>query len=240
LGRRGPGTGLKQARTAFEAVQWLRLFDALSSPESAQVLPHLGLRSGDAAALREVCGRLAASLGDILAETREGDVIAQVNEALAVGYADLERGGGARLARATFALSADGFPGPAERGLVATWDQALRRLRDLGVEETGVPAAKRDIVVALLGHYFAAVEPLHTLAAEPSAGDERTTEPAWLVALARWRRFASVCRALAKVLTPAERQRIVVLAGESDHRHVRSVAVDCWSSSGSPGLGEAW
>lgn len=221
---RGPGSGLRQARTAAEAVQWHRLLEALGAPHSDAVLPHLGLRSADAETLRAVCTGAAASLTTIMSETSEPAMLGAANAALQRAYAELEQAGGARLARAVFALGDDGFPGSGERELMLCWDAALRSLREGGLEEAALPAAQRDIVVALLGHHFATVEPLDTLAAQVS----REGRLGWLVELARWRRFASVCRALAKVLTPLERQRVALAAAQAQPRPVRSVQVDCW------------
>lgn len=210
MGRRGPGTGLRQARTAIEAAQWRRLFDALASPQAEPVLPHLGLRSGDALALRDTAGRVRDSLDAILAETRGADLLERANDALAGAYADLEHQHCARLARSVFALSSDGFPGPDATGLMITWERSLRAVAGGDELHTGIPAAKRDIVVALIGHHLAAIEPLDTLAAEHATGSPKTsTDLDWLVALARWRRYAIVRRALARVLTPSERLRLV-------------------------------
>lgn len=210
MGRRGPGSGLRQARTAHEAAQWCRLFGALASPHAERVLPHLGLRSGDAAALGAVASRVHRSLRSIMAGTHGPAQLRRVNAALAEGYAELERQHGARLARGVFALSGDGFPTADAPALMAGWDRALRQMAG-DPRGAGVPEAKRDIVVALIGHHLAAVEPLDTLAAAESAnGAEPTTDLEWLVTLARWRRHATVFRALARVLTPAERQRLVV------------------------------
>jgi hypothetical protein len=211
LGRRGPGSGLRQARSALEAVQWRRLFDALASPQAQLVLPHLGLRSGDALALRDTAGRVRDSLDAILAETRRAGLLARANDALAAAYADLEHQHCARLARGVFALSSDGFPGPDAAGLMVAWEHSLRAMAEGHEQHTGIPAAKRDIVVALIGHHLAAIEPLDTVAAEHAAADLD-----WLVALARWRRYASVSRALAKMLTPSERLRLVGFAAPPD------------------------
>ena len=216
MGRRGPGTGLRQARTAIEAAQWRRLFDALASAQVERVLPHLGLRSGDGLALRDTARRVRDSLDTILAGTRGADLLERANDALAGAYADLEHQHCARLARGVFALSSDGFPGPDASALMATWERSLRAMAG-DERHTGVPAAKRDIVVALIGHHLAAIEPLDTLAAEHAAGGPKTTADLdWLVALARWRRYAIVRRALARVLTPSERLRLVGFAASPD------------------------
>jgi hypothetical protein len=217
LGRRGPGAGLRQAQTAFEAAQWRRLFDALASPEAMHVLPHLGLRSGDAPRLRDVATEVRTSLDTILAGTHGADLLDRANDVLAGAYADLEHQHCARLARGVFALSSDGFPGPDEAAVMAAWDRSLRALARGDGLHAAVPAAKRDIVVALIGHHLAAIEPLDTLAAEHAAGGRTTTADLdWLVDLARWRRYAIVRRALAKVLTPSERQRLVGSAAPPD------------------------
>ena len=220
-------------------MQWLRLLEALASPASETVLPHLGLPTSAAAPLRDVCVRAGASLGAILAETQQGEVLDDVNGVLAGVYAELEQVQGARLARRVFALADDGFPGPAEADMIATWDGVLRALRDGRLAVAGLPAAKRDVVVAIIGHYLAATGPLDTLA----AGADRqptTAQLAWLLALARWRRFARACRATGKVLTPAERQRLVVAAGQLDARPVRSTVVDCWSSTAGQPVSGTW
>jgi hypothetical protein len=185
-------------------VQWHRLFDALSSPRAHDALAHLGLRSSDGPAIAAVAGRAAASLHRILAETEGAAALVQVNEVLAASYAELERHG-ARLARAVFALASDGFPGPVERAQIAAWDTALRALRGSRLGAVMLSPAKREVLVALLGHYLAATEAL----ASPAAGRRPSPELEWLLGLARWRRFASVRRALGKVLTPGERQRIL-------------------------------
>jgi hypothetical protein len=223
-------------------VQWLRLLEALASPESQPALPHLGLRTSSAAALRDVCTRASASLAAILAETRQGDVLDDVNGVLAAVYAELEQVQGARLARRVFALAGDGFPGPSEGEMIATWDGVMRAMHDGRLTVAGLPAAKRDVVVAVIGHYLAAQAPLDTLAAG-AAGDPQPTTATrldWLVALARWRRFARACRALGKVLTPAERQRLVAAAEQLDARPVRSGLVDWGSSTGSQPVGGTW
>jgi len=212
LARRGPGTGLRQARTAGEAAQWRSLFDALASPAADRALPHLGLRATDGPALRDVAARGRESLSSILAETRgQPELLARVNLALAEAYAELERQQGARLARCVFALSADGFPGAQASELMASWDASLRALAD--AHGGDLPAAKRDIVVAVIGHHLASVEPLDALAAAPPLnGAASTAKLAWLLALARWRRHATVRRALARVLTPGEQKRLAVFA----------------------------
>lgn len=109
MGRRGPGTGLRQAGTGNEARQWLSLFDALGSPQVEPLLPHLSLRAADAAVLGDTGPRAAASLRCILAETSGEECLDAVNGVLAAVYAEME----ARLARTVFALSSDGFPTPA-------------------------------------------------------------------------------------------------------------------------------
>lgn len=234
MARRGPAAGLKQARTTEEAAQWLRLFEALATATPA-VLAQLRLRSTDAAALHRAGSRAAASLRAILAETRHPAALDDVNGVLAAAYAELEQVRGARLARRVFALGDDGFPCSADLEVIAAWSAPLRALREGSLEVPGLSAAKRDVATAVLGHYFAAIAPLDTLAAT-AAGDSHssTTAPIdWLVALMRWRRFARACRALGKVLTPAERQRLVEAAGQLQARPVRSRVVDCWTSTGS-------
>lgn len=186
-------------------MQWHRLFDALASPRAHDALAHLGLRSSDGPAIAAVAGRAAVSLHRILAETEGAAALMQVNAVLAASYAELEQRHGARLARAVFALSSDGFPGPGEREQIAAWDSALRALRGSRLGAVMLSPAKREVLVALLGHYFAATDAL----ASPAQGRRPSPELEWLLALARWRRFASVRRALGKVLTPGERQRIL-------------------------------
>ena len=207
MGRRGPGTGLRQARTAGEATEWRRLFDALSCPEAEPWLPHLGLRTSDAEPLRAVCAPVSHRLRTVLAETRGAGKLAEANAVLASAYAGIERQLGARVARAVFGAADDGFPTAAEHALAAGWSAALLRLRNGGFAAVGLTAAKRDTVTALLGHYLAGLEPT------ASAPGRRSADAVdWLAGLTRWRRFASACRALAKVLTPAERQRFVAHA----------------------------
>lgn len=222
-------------------MQWLRLFEALATPSAEAALPSLGLAFGDAAALRQAGGRAAASLAAILAESQPGEVLDAVNAVLSRTYAEVEHASGARRARRLFALADDGFPGPAEEDLVATWDHALRAVHQGRLRIAGLPAAKRDVVVAVLGHYFAAVGPLDTLAAaDPGDTDADTRHLERLVALARWRRFSRACRALGKVLTPLERQRMVAAAEQLEARPVRSQAVDCWTSTGAHPDGGTW
>jgi len=207
LGRRGPGTGLRQARTEDEAAQWLRLFDALASASVDGVLPHLGLRPADAPALHDISRQASDRLQAILARTHGAPLLARVNRSLAASYADFERQHSARLARSVFALAGDGFPGPDAPALTAAWDRALRGAAAGGGE---LPAAKRDVVVALIGHHLAAMEPLDTLAtATPNGSAGPASDLEWLLALARWRRYAIVVRALARVLSPGERQRLL-------------------------------
>jgi hypothetical protein len=193
-------------------MQWLHLFESLGSPGSDPLLPHLSLRVSDAGALREMCPRVAASLRRILAETSVPDPLAQVNGVLAAVYAEMEQQSGGRFARAVFALASDGLPTAADVQLMARWDGALRALRrDVGA--AGLPAAKREVVVAVIGHYLDGVDPLESLV----HGADRA--PAgWLVTLIRWRRFASLGRALARVLTAGEREQLVALvrAGDRD------------------------
>jgi hypothetical protein len=201
LGRRGPGAGLRLAATACEATQWLHLFDALGSPQVVPLIAHLSLRAGDAAALQELCPPAAASLRRILAATRDGVVrLARVNEALAAAYVGIERGASPRLARAVFALASDGFPGGDDVRQMARWERPMRRLVD-DFDASGLPPRRRDVVVAMVGHHLAAVDMLTTPATQPGAR--------WMVTLIRWRRFASLGRALAQVLSAAERQQLV-------------------------------
>ena len=211
LGRRGPGTGLRQARTTVEAAHWRCLFGALASPQAECVLPHLGLRTGDEPAVREAAAQVYASLSSIMARTRGSVLVERVNIALAAAYADLKRCHGARLARSVFALGGDGFPGRDAAAQFASWDAALRRLAGDDEAAAGMSAAKRDVVVALVGHHLAGMQPLDGIAAAGTAnGRQAPGAVAWLVTLARWRRYAKVRRALARVLTPAERQRLAL------------------------------
>jgi hypothetical protein len=207
LGRRGPGTGLRQAQTVAEARQWLRLFDSLASPRAHTMLPHLGLRLSDAAPLCEVGTRAAASLRSVLAQTETPAMLDDVNGVLAAAYAETMQRFGARLARGVFALTAEGFPDAEQAAALARWDEALRGLRD-GRDDRVLPPGKRVITVALVGHYFALVEPIDRTAA--------ATGMDWLGALARRRRFASLCRAVGRVLSPGEWQRFAALAGDAD------------------------
>jgi hypothetical protein len=184
-------------------MQWLHLFDALGSPQAVPLIPHLSLRSGDTAALQQVCPPVAASLRRILAATRGGaERLARVNEVLAAAYADMERGACPRLARAVFALASDGFPAAADVRLMARWEQPMRTLLD-DFAASGLPPRRRDVVVAMVGHHLAAVDMLNTAATAQS-----DAEAGWLVTLIRWRRFASLGRALAQVLSAAERQQL--------------------------------
>jgi hypothetical protein len=220
LGKRGPGSGLRQATTRFEATQWLRVFEALGSPGVAPLLPHLALRAADAPALAEICPRAASSLRRILAETSEPDPLAQVNGVLVAVYAEVVRSHGARLARGVFALAAEGFPDDADRGVMARWEQPLRAL-PVSFAASGLPSSKRDVVVAIAGHHLAAVEGLES----PAMPDGDDAAPLrWLVTLIRWRRFASVRRSLARVLTAPEREQLlgfVRAAAERDAPGVR-------------------
>lgn len=214
LGRRGPGAGLRQAETVAQARRWLRLFESLAVPQSARLLPQLGLRITDAPALRDTAAAVAHRLQTDLAQTGSRPsraVLDGVNETLEDAYTDMEQRHGARLARAVFALSADGLPGRAEAELVATWDAALRdaQLHNLG--GSTLDADKRDIVVSLIGHYLGAVHPLDA-AAVRSMG--------WLTGLARWRRFASLCRALGRVLSDDELMQLVNARTAGDARLV--------------------
>ncbi|HXA30556.1 MAG TPA: hypothetical protein VN193_17635 [Candidatus Angelobacter sp.] len=200
MGRRGPGAGLRQAATAGEAMQWLHLFDALGSPHVVPLIHHLSLRSVDAAALQQLCPPVAESLRRILAATRDGGQrLARVNEVLAAAYLELERGACPRLARGVFALASDGLPDDDDVRLMARWERPMRRLLD-DFDSSGLPARRRDVVVAMVGHHLAAVDALTTAATQPGAR--------WLVTLIRWRRFASLGRALAQVLSAAERQQL--------------------------------
>jgi hypothetical protein len=187
-----------------EARQWLRLFDSLASPRAQTMLPHLGLRLSDAAALCDVGAHVATSLRSVLAQTRAVVAIDDVNVVLADAYGETMQRFGARLARGVFALSADGFPEPDEGAMLARWEDSLRALGD-GRDDRVLPPGKRVIAVALVGHYFALVEPIDRTAA--------ATGMDWLAALARRRRFASLCRAVGRVLSPSEWQRFAAIAG---------------------------
>jgi hypothetical protein len=206
LGRRGPGDGLRQARSTSEAEQWLRLFDALASDGTDGVLPFLGLRIADAAPLRAAARDAAVELQAILAETRDAAsddvVVALVNDALSNAYAGVERRCGARVARGVFLLCGDGFPPAGAAELMAQWDASLRAIARDG---RSIASTKREVVLALLGHHLAAVAPLDTLA----AGHDTADGISWLASLARWHRHAVVRRALGRVLTPAEQHALL-------------------------------
>lgn len=177
------------------------------------MLPHLGLRNSDGPAVRESALRVRASLNSIMARTRGPVQVERVNAALAAAYADLERRHGARLARSVFALGGDGFPGADAPALFASWDAELRRLADDAGAGSGLSPAKRDVVVALVGHHLAGMQPLDSIAATRMAGERESAGALeWLIALARWRRYATAWRALGRVLTPAERRRLAVLS----------------------------
>jgi hypothetical protein len=203
LGRRGPGAGLRQADTVAQARRWLRLFESLAVPQSARLLPHLGLRITDAPVLRDTAAAVAAHLQTDLAQTGAPGrtVVDDVNETLEDAYADMEQRHGARLARAVFALSADGLPGRAEAELMSSWEAALRDAQRNDLAGVALDAEKRDVVVSLIGVYLAAVQPLDAAAAVRGM--------VWLAGLARWRRFASLCRALGRVLSDDELVRLV-------------------------------
>jgi hypothetical protein len=206
---------LRQADTVAQARRWLRLFESLAMPQSARLLPHLGLRITDAPALRDTAATVAHRLQTNLAQTSSRPsraVLDDVNETLEDAYTGMEHHHGARLARAVFALSADGLPGRAEGELVATWDAALRDAQQRNLAGTTLDADKRDVVVSLIGHYLAAVRPLDTATAGRGMG--------WLAGLARWRRFASLCRALGRVLTDDELLRLVNARTAGDARLV--------------------
>jgi hypothetical protein len=203
LGRRGPGAGLRQADTVAQARRWLRLFESLALPHSERLLPHLGLRVTDAPMLRDTAAAVAARLQTNLAQTGAPSrtVLDDVNETLEDAYTDMEQRHGARLARAVYALSADGLPGRAEAELMSTWDAALRAAHERNLQGSALDADKRDVVVSLIGHYLTAVRPLDVMAGVRGMS--------WLAGLARWRRFASLCRALGRVLTGDELVRLV-------------------------------
>jgi hypothetical protein len=207
LGRRGPGTGLRQAGTVAEAGQWLQLVDALGSAHAAPLLPHLSLRATDAPALRDVCPRAAASLRRILAETQDSDPLADVNGVLAALYGELESRWGARPARSLFALASDGFPDEAALHLMARWEGPLQQiLRDF--RSSGLPESKRDVVTAMVAHHVAGLEVVHAAVPARGAGAEDAARIDWLLSLVHWRRFASLGRALARVLTAGEREHL--------------------------------
>jgi hypothetical protein len=186
-----------------EARQWLSLFDGLGSAHAAPLLPHLSLRAADAAALLDVCPRAAASLRRILAETSGEETLDQVNGVLAAAYAEMEVGFGARLARSVFALASDGFPDDGAVRLMERWERPLRRLLD-DFAASGLPDARRDVVVAMVGHHLAELDALRG-ATHLRADAEHV---AWLRTLVEWRRFASLGRALALVLSVTERERL--------------------------------
>jgi len=203
VGRRGPGTGLRQAGTVAEAGQWLCLFDALGSAHAAPLLPHLSLRAADAPALLDLCPRVATSLRRILAETSGEEALDQVNGVLTAAYMEMELSLGARLSRCVFALGSDGFPDAEGVRMMHRWEGPLRHLlRDFAA--SGLPAARRDVVIAMVGHHIAELDALRG-ATRLSADAQRV---AWLRTLVEWRRFASLGRALARVLSVAERQML--------------------------------
>ena len=207
--KRGPGSGLRQARNAAEAAQWRSLFEALASTDSGRMLPHFGLRAGDGDALRDTAARVCRSLSSVLAETRGPELLARTNATLALAYAELEQQNGARVARAVFAAGADGFPGTGAAAQMATWDASLQALI-ADPQAADLPAAKREIVVAVIGHHLAALEPLDAVVATLARANGSRGHLCWLANLARWRRHATTRRALAKVLTPAEQRRLAV------------------------------
>ena len=211
MGRRGPGTGLRQADTAAEASQWLSFFDALGSAHAAPLLPHLSLRAGDAAALLDIGPRVAASLRRILAETSGQEALDQVNGVLTAAYMEMELSLGARLSRSVFALASDGFPDAAGMRTMDRWEQPLRRLVG-DFAASGLPNDRRDVVVAMVGHHLAEIDALRE-ATRLSADAERV---AWLRTLVEWRRFASLGRALARVLSVGERQRLATFLRGDD------------------------
>jgi hypothetical protein len=198
---------LRQAGSAGEATQWLHLLDALGSDVAAPLLPHMSLRAADAEALLDLCPRAAESLRRILAETGEPDPLAQVNGVLASLYADMESRLGARLARSVFALASDGFPDAASLRLLARWEQPLRLLlQDFAA--SGLPESKRDVVTAMVGHHVAEMDALPATVARRGGDADDAARFTWLRTLVRWRRFASLGRALARVLNAAERERL--------------------------------
>jgi len=207
MGRRGPGSGLRQAATVAEAAQWMRLFDALASPHAEPLLTHLALRAGDAAALGEVGPLAAESLRQILAETQDPAALDAVNGVLTAAYAALEAREGARLARSVFALASDGFPGDDDLRLMERWEESLRCLLD-DFAASGLPESKRDVVVAMVGHHVAVMDALHLDATARAVDRVDAQRLHWLLALLRWRRFGSMSRALARVLNIAERDRL--------------------------------
>lgn len=205
MAKRGPGNGLRQAGSTSEAAQWLRLFDALAGDGTAAVLPFLGLRTTDAPAVRAGARQAVHELQTTLDETRDlanDEVVARVNDALSRAYFDLERRGGARVARGVFTLCADGFPPADAAALMARWDASLHALARDGRR---IASTKREVVLALLGYHLAAMTPLDTLAARDGSADGN----GWLVSLARWHRHAVVRRALARVLTPDEQRDVL-------------------------------
>lgn len=186
-----------------EARQWMRLFDALGSPGAVPLLPHLSLRSADAPALHDLCPRAAASLRGILAETSGDDTLDQANGVLAAAYCDMEVRLGARLARSVFALASDGFPEAAELRIMERWDGPMRMLlRDFTC--SGLPPSRRDVVIAMVGRHVTEMDSLRAATADT----EDAAHVEWLRTLVEWRRFASLGRALARVLSAAERQRL--------------------------------
>ena len=207
VGRRGPGSGLRQAGTAVEAGQWLRLLEALGSPSAEALLPYLTLRVADAAPLHDACPRAAASLRRILAETGAPDPLAGVNGLLAALYMELESHSGARLARSLFALASDGFPGDAELQVMERWDAPLRALRR-DYARSGLAESKRDVVVAMISHHLAEHDALQAALAHRVARGADGERVDWLLSLVQWRRFASLGRALARVLSTAEREQL--------------------------------
>jgi hypothetical protein len=207
VGRRGPGGGLRQAGSVVEAREWLCLFDALGSAHAAPLLPHLSLRAADAAALAELCPRAAASLRRVLAETAGAEALDHVNGVLAGLYGEIEARLGARVARSVFALASEGFPEEAEQRLLQRWDQPLRMLlRDYA--DSGLPESKRDVVTAMVGHHIAEMDALHDAVTHGGVDGEDAARAGWLLTLVQWRRFASLGRALARVLSTSEREQL--------------------------------
>jgi hypothetical protein len=148
--------------------------------------------------------------------------LAGVNGVLAALYEELESHSGARLARSLFALASDGLPGDAEVQVMERWDAPLRALlRDYA--SSGLAESKRDVVVAMVGHHLAEHDAVQHALAHRSDGGEDGERLRWLLSLVQWRRFASLGRALARVLSTAEREQLAAFTRTVAARHHATV-----------------
>ncbi len=171
------------------------------------LLPHLSLRATDAPVLLDVCPRAAASLRRILAETSGDRALDQANGVLAAVYTEMEDRLGARLARSVFALAGDGFPEEGDVRRMERWDRPLRALM-VDFSATRLPESKRDVLTAMVGHHCAELDALRAAAAARRLDRDDAERVGWLLRLIAWRRFASLGRALARVLSAQERQTL--------------------------------